>query len=112
MAFTSTRKLEHYIAMVLTIMRRLTSWHRRPESIYTVSSSGDGSTAQSVSVVIGSIFPVLPIIVLYFVKPMLVRIGLILVFTALVATTLVFGLRMKPEEVLMVTATWVGMSTK
>ena len=68
-----------------------------------MNSSGDGRLAQGLSVVVSSLFPVLPILVFFFVQDMLVRIGLILAFTAVFATVLVFGLNMSPEKSLAIT---------
>jgi len=71
-----------------------------------VDSSEDASLAQGISVVISSILPVLPIVVLFFIKSLLVRIGLILVFTAVFAAVLVFGLKLGPEKVLTITTAY------
>lgn len=76
---------------------------RNPADVYRVDSSEAGGLGQSISVVISSLFPVLPILVFYFVKPLIVRIGLILAFTAVFAIVLVFGLKMSPEKVLAIT---------
>jgi hypothetical protein len=46
---------------------------------------------------------VLPIIVLFFISSLLVRIGLVFVFTAVFAAVLVFGLNLAPDTVLAIT---------
>lgn len=87
----------------ISLRRNLT---RSSDRVYHVDSSEDASLAQGISVVISSILPVLPIVVLFFIKSLLVRIGLILVFTAVFAAVLVFGLKLGPEKVLTITTAY------
>ena len=81
--------------------RPLLSRRLKPDRVYSVNEK---RVAQGVSVVVSSIFPVLPIVILFFVARPLVRIGLILIFTAVFAAVLVFGLRLEPEKVLAITS--------
>lgn len=71
-----------------------------PDRVYSVSSSSEKRVAQGFSVLISSIFPMLPTVILFFVERPIVRIGLILIFTAVFAAVLVFGLKLQPEKVL------------
>ena len=86
------------------MLRPLLSRRREPDRVYSVSSSSEKRVAQGFSVVISSVFPVLPIVILFFVERPVVRIGLILVFTAVFAAILVFGLKLEPEKVLGITS--------
>ena len=60
--------------------------------------------------VISSVLPVLPILMLLWVQHLLVRIGLILVFTVVFAALLVFGMHMDSDKVLAVTTARVSAS--
>jgi hypothetical protein len=56
-----------------------------------------------VATVTSSVFPVLPVVILFFVPTLIVRLGLILVFTVGFAAVLVFGMNVNSEKVLAVT---------
>lgn len=58
--------------------------------------------------VVSSVFPVLPIVILFFVKRLLVRLALILVFIAIFAGVLVFGMRLEPDKTLAITTALVS----
>jgi hypothetical protein len=58
---------------------------------------------RAIVVTVSSIFPVLPIIVLFFVNQLLIRLGLVLFFTVLCAFVLVFGLGIDSDKTLVVT---------
>jgi hypothetical protein len=47
--------------------------------------------------------PILPIVILFFVQQLIVRLGLILVVTAVFAAVLVFGMNMNSDKVLAIT---------
>ena len=68
-----------------------------------IDTSSAGRLDQGISTIIASVLPVLPIVVFYFVQKLLVRIGLILVFTAVFAAVLVMGLQMQSETTLGIT---------
>ena len=53
--------------------------------------------------VLASILPVLPIVVLFVVRPLAVRIGLVFLFTLLLAATATFGMHISAERVLAIT---------
>ena len=53
--------------------------------------------------VVSSVLPVLPLVALFWVQHLLVRIGLIHVFTLIFAALLVFGMHMDSGKVLAVT---------
>jgi hypothetical protein len=57
--------------------------------------------------VVSSVFPVLPIVILFFIDRLLVRLGLILLFTAVFAGVLVFGMRLEPDKTLAITTAYV-----
>ncbi len=104
MTFAPPVGLAARIAQAWIMLRPLLSRRREPDRVYSVSSSSEKRVAQGFSVVISSIFPVLPIVILFFVERPVVRIGLILVFTAVFAAVLVFGLKLEPEKVLAITS--------
>ena len=70
------------VSQAWIIFRPLLSRRLGPDRVYSVSSSSEKRVAQGFSVVISSIFPVLPTVILFFVEKPIVRIGLILIFTA------------------------------
>ena len=88
------------ISQILFSLRRLFSRNTSPEQSYSGDVSTDRNVARGISTVLSSVFPVLQLIMLLFVHNLLVRIGLILVFTAVPAAILVFGLMLEPEKVL------------
>ncbi len=91
------------IASLVLSIQRLFTRNKAPDMIFSIDNTNAGGLAQGLSVVVSSLFPVLPIIALFFVERLLVRLGLILVFTAVLAATLVFGLGLQPEKVLAIT---------
>lgn len=84
------------------LRRGLTSSRARGR-IISVDGSEGGGIAQGLAVVVSSVFPVLPVVVLFFIHNLLVRIGVILAFTALFAAVLVFGLKLSAEKTLTIT---------
>ncbi|KAF2102617.1 hypothetical protein NA57DRAFT_71605 [Rhizodiscina lignyota] len=102
-SFTPTHGLVHWIGLFLVQLKFVLSRDKGPSRVYSVNSSGTGQLARGVSVIISSTFPVLPIIILFFINDLLVRIGLILVFTAVFAAILVFGTKLEPDKVLAIT---------
>lgn len=101
LTFESSEGLSVVLARAYVSLRRNLS--RSSDRVYHVHSSEDGRLSQGISVVVSSVLPVLPIVVLFFIKSLLVRIGLVLVFTAAFAAALVFGLKLRPEQVLAIT---------
>lgn len=84
--------------------RRRFARHKQPHGhVYSLPEASQVFVANGVMTVISSIFPVLPIVVLFLINRPLVRLGLILVFTALFAAILVFGMRLDPDKVLAIT---------
>ena len=53
--------------------------------------------------VLASVLPVLPIVVLFAVRPLAVRIGLVFLFNVLLSATATFGLHINAERVLAIT---------
>ena len=104
MTFVPPAGLPSRIAQAWMMFRPLISRKLQPDRVYSVNSSSEKRVAQGFSVVISSVIPVLPIVILYFVHRPLVRIGLILIFTAVFAAVLVFGLKLEPEKVLGITS--------
>ncbi|KAK5715185.1 hypothetical protein LTR17_016934 [Elasticomyces elasticus] len=104
MAFAPRQNITTFFATgLLGMWRLLHCWSSSPTRIYSINSSDEGRIARGISVVVSSVFPILPIIVFYFVHSLLVRIGLILAFTAIFAGLLVFGMRLSPDKVLAIT---------
>ena len=104
MTFVPSAGLASRMAQAWMMFRPLLSRRSPLDRVYSVNGSSEGRAAQGISVVISSVFPVLPIVILFFVERPLVRIGLILVFTAVFAAVLVFGLKLEPEKVLAITS--------
>jgi hypothetical protein len=83
-------------------------WGARDTSkIRSLDGSSEGSLASGISVILSSTFPVLPIVVLYFVNSLLIRLIVILAFTAALSAILVFGVRLKPDQTLTITTAYV-----
>jgi hypothetical protein len=101
---TATTGLTSYLAKFLLHVRR--SWMKGGKAsnhIYTMGEDAQQRIAKGIMTVVSSIFPVLPIVILFFIKRLLVRLVFILVFTTVFATTLVFGMRMEPDKTLATT---------
>lgn len=79
-----------------------------PRQPHHIDTSVYGALDQALTTVAASVLPVLPIIVFYFVKDLLLRIGLILVFTAVFSAILVMGLKVKPHATLAITTACVS----
>jgi hypothetical protein len=79
-----------------------------PNRVYHLNASSSGGFANGIVTIVSSVFPVLPIIILFFIHRLLIRLILILAFTALFSAILVFGVRLKPDQVLAITTAYVG----
>lgn len=91
------------VRLMLHARRRFAS-HKQPHGqVYSLPEASQAFVANGIMTVISSVFPVLPIVILFFIDSPLVRLGLILVFTALFAAILVFGMRLDPDKVLAIT---------
>jgi hypothetical protein len=71
--------------------------------IYCLEDSSRTGIANGVATVISSVFPVLPVVILFFVPRLIVSLVLILVFTVGFAAVLVFGMNVNSEKVLAIT---------
>jgi hypothetical protein len=71
--------------------------------VYTVLHSSRDVTTRGILTVVSSTFPVIPII---FLHSLLVRLGLVLAFTAVFASVLIFGLRVRPDIMLGITTAY------
>jgi hypothetical protein len=78
-----------------------------PDRVYHLNASPSGGFTNGIVTIVSSIFPVLPIIILFFIHRLLIRLILILAFTALFSAILVFGVRLKPDQVLAITTAYV-----
>jgi hypothetical protein len=78
-----------------------------PDHIFALAASMEGWIASGIMTVVSSVFPVLPIVILFFVKRLLIRLILILIFTGVFAGTLVFGMHMDPDKTLAITTAYV-----
>jgi hypothetical protein len=96
--------LTYCVSTLLVYLRRLVgSGHQPQDRVYSLTSSSQDRITNGLVTVISSICPVLPIVILFFIHDLLVRLGMILVFTAVFASILVFGMQMKSDKVLAVT---------
>lgn len=100
MTVTPADNLSFQVARMFMAIRTHMPWGQTEDQVFSID---EGDVAKGLSVVLACVVPVVPIIILYFIGSLLVRIGLILVFTAVSATVLVFGLRLDAEKVLTVT---------
>lgn len=88
---------------ILHLKRRWEGSRNPPNHVYALDERTQECIASGVMTVVSSVFPVLPIVILFFISRPLVRLGLILVFTAVFAGTLVFGMRLEPDKTLAIT---------
>lgn len=101
---TSKNGFTAQFALVLLYLQRCISHRKKPtDHVYSLADSSRQWMANGIMTVISSVFPVLPIVILFFVERLLIRLGLILVFTAVFSAVLVFGMRMEPDKVLTIT---------
>jgi len=89
--------------LMLHVRRRFARHKQLHGQVYSLPEASQAFIANGMMTVISSVFPVLPIVILFFINRLLVRLGLILVFTAIFAAVLVFGMRMDPDKVLAIT---------
>ncbi|KEY71819.1 hypothetical protein S7711_11347 [Stachybotrys chartarum IBT 7711] len=90
---------------IVIFLHRFVSRFRSSSSgkIHHMDVSAHGVLDQAITTVAASIIPILPILIFYFVHETLIRIGLIIVFTAVFSVILVVGLRVKPHAALAIT---------
>lgn len=103
------RLTSYLAALLLHLSRAWSEWNREKGSngdsnhIYTMGKNTHKHLANGIMTVISSILPVLPMVILFFIKRLLIRLILILVFTNVFAATLVFGMRIGPDQTLAIT---------
>ena len=91
------------IRLMLHITRRFSRQKQPHGHVYSLPEVSQTFVANGIMTVLSSVFPVLPIVILFFIHRLLVRLGLILAFTAIFAAILVFGIRLDPDKVLAIT---------
>ncbi|KAK4553817.1 hypothetical protein LTR86_008992 [Recurvomyces mirabilis] len=106
-AFEEDHGIAIRIGRFIAWLQRLFSFGRTERQPHHIDTSGSGGLGQILSTIIASVLPVIPIVVFYFVKQLLLRIGLILVFTAAFAALLVVGLQLSPDTSLGITTAQV-----
>ncbi|KAI2473820.1 hypothetical protein F4781DRAFT_379008 [Annulohypoxylon bovei var. microspora] len=102
-AFDHNDGLAFRIGAFFAYISQLLCRGNSPEKPHYVDTSSASALDRSISTIIASVFPVIPIIVFYFVQALSVRIGLIFAFTATFAAILVLGLQLKPDKALAIT---------
>jgi hypothetical protein len=96
--------LTYCVSTLLVYLRRLAgSAHQPQDRVYGLTSSSQDRVTNGLVTVISSICPVLPIVILFFIHDLLIRLGMILVFTAIFASIFVFGMQMRSDKVLAIT---------
>lgn len=101
---TSKNGFTAQFALVLLYLQRCISHRKKPaDHVYSLADSSQRWMANGIMTVTSSVFPVVPIVILFFVERLLVRLGLILVFTAVFSAVLVFSMRIEPDKVLAIT---------
>lgn len=101
--FDDTKGLAFSIARIAEFVSGLIPHGSGTEPAHHIDTSATGVLDRGISTIVASVLPVIPIVVFYFVQRLLLRIGLILVFTAVFAAMLVFGLQTKPDTTLGIT---------
>jgi hypothetical protein len=95
---------ESFSGWLVRAKRYLTSAKKPKYHVYRLEDSSRASVAHHVATVISSVFPVLPVVILFFVPRAYCQAWLdSLVFTGGFAAVLVFGMNMASEKVLAVT---------
>jgi hypothetical protein len=94
---------ENLLGLLVRYKRYLTSAKQPKYHVYSLEESARISVANGVITVLSSVFPVLPIVILFFIQRLIVRLGLILVFTVVFAAVLVFGMNVNSDKVLAIT---------
>ena len=89
-------------------MHRLAFSGGSQQQVHHIDTSTAGALARTISTIIASVLPVIPIVVFYFVEKLLVRIGLVIAFTAFFAALLVIGLQLNPDTTLGITTAKVS----
>ncbi|KAI0885179.1 uncharacterized protein GGS22DRAFT_139994 [Annulohypoxylon maeteangense] len=102
-AFQDNSGLAFRIGAIFASISEMLCRGSKPDKPHYVNTSSASALDRSISTIIASLFPVIPIIVFYFVRRLGIRIGLIFVFTAAFAAILVLGLQLKPEKALAIT---------
>lgn len=101
--FDDTNGLAFSIARIAEFLSGLVRRGSGSEPAHHIDTSATGVLDRGISTIMASVLPVIPIVVFYFVQRLLLRIGLILVFTAVFAAILVIGLQTKPDTTLGIT---------
>ena len=73
------------------------------DELHSISGPAKFNFNRATLTTISSMFPVIPIIILFFINQLLVRLGLVLLFTVLFAFAMVFVLGAESDKVLAVT---------
>lgn len=101
--FEDQSSLAFRIGFLFASLQRQLWRSSKSQQPHHIDTSTSGALNQAISTIVASVLPVIPIVVFYFVERLLVRIGLILVFTAAFAAVLVIGLKLKSDTTLAIT---------
>lgn len=93
----------HVVTFLEKMKRCLTARKKPPHQACSVGESMKRHIVEGMVTVTASIFPVLPILLFYFLESALIRVILVLIFTALFAATLTFGMHLEADRVLAIT---------
>ena len=97
-----------------TLVVLFKSWWGRGKTphdqLHTISGPATRKLNRVTITTISSIFPVIPIIILFFTNKLLIRLGLVLLFTALFSLVMVLGLDIDPDKTLAVTTGYVHLT--
>ena len=92
------------LTILLTYLESFFKRKTQPrDKLHSISSGVKMRMDRAIVTTISSMFPVLPIMILFFVNQLLIRLGLVLLFTVLFAFVLVFGLGIESDKTLAVT---------
>ena len=80
-----------------------------PDLILSLPRTHYQTIIHSVLTVLSSVLPVIPIVVLYVVHSQPVRVGLVFVFTLILAAVITFGLNMRAERVIAITTAFAAV---
>lgn len=101
--FVENNSLAYGIGTSSAFLQRLFFQGGQLDRPHHIDTSTSGPVGKVISTMIASVLPMLPIVIFYFVQRPLVRIGLILIFTAVSAAVCVMALQLKPETTLAIT---------
>jgi hypothetical protein len=96
--------LTFQLTSLLTYLESFVKRSKQPDDeLHSISGSAKIKLDRAIVTTVSSMFPIMPIIILFFINQLLIRLGLVLLFTVLFAFVLVFGSGIGSDKTLAVT---------